>query len=95
MSSQKARLGFENETREFLEKQKKIMFPDEVLQICPRGKPILFFCLPPEGQGMGRFFFFFFLGLLLKVVKVALLLGDFKDNFQEIGASKFLENSNF
>ena len=37
MSSQKVPLGFENETMEFLEKQKKIMFPDEVLQICPRG----------------------------------------------------------
>ena len=45
MSSQKAPLGFENETMELLEKQKKIMFPDEVLQICPRGKPILIFFL--------------------------------------------------
>ena len=45
MSSQKALPGFENETREFLEKQKKIMFPDEVVQICPRGKPILIFFL--------------------------------------------------
>ena len=45
MSSQKVPLGFENETMEFLEKQKKIMFPDEVLQICLRGKPMPIFFL--------------------------------------------------